>query len=278
MDAEDIVLDLFYGRWRSQTLYTGVKLGVFEVMDREPKTANDVASRLNLDPDLGYRLLRALAALRVLREHDRVFTIEDAGELLRSDHPKSMRDAVLLREGPEHTAIWRHLPAMVQEGQQNGFAREYGTTAFEYANRVPSYADAFNAGMSSQSNLQAAWTLQMLGQVDLSSTGTMCDVGGGQGHLLCHLLSRYRHATGTVLDRPGVADAVASPWARLLGVEDRCAFVAGDMFEDVPSADAYCLKLILHDWTDSECLQILRNLRRRASNAGKSTASRIDFG
>jgi hypothetical protein len=36
----------------------------------------------------------------------------------------------------------------------------------------------------------------------------------------------------------------------------------GDFFEKVPvQADCYVMKSILHDWTDSSCLAILRNLR-----------------
>ena len=33
--------------------------------------------------------------------------------------------------------------------------------------------------------------------------------------------------------------------------------------------DAYVAKSVLHDWTDDECLQIVRNLRRAVSGAGR---------
>lgn len=162
-DARETVLELFYGRWRSQTLYAGVKLGIFEVVGPEPKGALQIARELELDSALCYRLLRALKALGVLHEHDaQAFSITLAGDMLRSGHPQSMRDAFLLREGPEHTAVWKHLPAIVRHGQPNGFIREYGTTAFDHAMRDPSYGDAFNAGMSSQSNLQTIWTIEAL--------------------------------------------------------------------------------------------------------------------
>jgi hypothetical protein len=32
------------------------------------------------------------------------------------------------------------------------------------------------------------------------------------------------------------------------------------MFKQVPPADAYSLKMILHDWDDHECIEILSNL------------------
>ena len=37
------------------------------------------------------------------------------------------------------------------------------------------------------------------------------------------------------------------------------------MFAQVPAADAYSLKLILHDWDDQECVAILANIRAAAT-------------
>ena len=254
----DLVLDLFYGRWRSQTLHAGVALGVFEAIGAEPVAAAALAHQLGLDAAFAYRLLRAMASMGVLREHgERTFSLTDAGAILRADHPQSMRDALLLREGPEHTAIWKHLPAIVRDGGANGFLREYGTDAFSRATEDGTYGRAFDAGMSSQSNLQSAWTIEALCGCDLGDVGMLCDVGGGQGHLLGHLLLRHPHLRGIVLDRPSVLADRPSPWPARLGVGDRCSAVAGDMFVDVPSADAYVMKMILHDWNDDECVRIL---------------------
>ena len=270
MNPQQTLLELFYGRWRSQTLYAGVKLGIFEVVEQQGRTAEQIARQLDLDPALTFRLLRALCALKVLAAHDTgAFSVTPAGELLRGGHPQSMRDAFLLREGPEHTAVWKHLPAIVRDGKQTGFTREYGTTAFDYATCVPSYGDAFNAGMSSQSNLQTTWTLEALRDCDFTSIAHLCDVGGGRGHLLCHLLAAHHHLRGTVLERSSVIGDEQASMAQRLQVSDRCAFVAGDMFEDVPAADAYTLKMILHDWDDDECVRILGNLRRRAAPPGR---------
>ena len=41
------------------------------------------------------------------------------------------------------------------------------------------------------------------------------------------------------------------------------------MFEAAPSADAYIMKLILHDWNDDECVQILKNQYRAAKPGGR---------
>jgi hypothetical protein len=267
---QEIVLDLLYGRWRSQTAHAGVELGVFEAADWVPKPAAQLAGELGLDAALALRLLRALRALGLLDEHAGAsFTLTEAGEMLRADHPQSMRDTMLLREGAEHTAIWKHLPEMIREGRQDGFLREYGMTGFEYAARHAPYRQAFDAAMSSQSHLQTRWALAALADAGLGSIGHLCDVGGGHGHLLAHLLQRHPHMNGTVLEQPGVLPGGRVPWAERLGVADRCAAASGDMFEDVPAADAYIMKLVLHDWDDETCIRILQRQHARAPGAGR---------
>ena len=46
--AQDKVLDLIFGRWRSQILYAGVKLGVFEAVREGTKNAATIAQELGL--------------------------------------------------------------------------------------------------------------------------------------------------------------------------------------------------------------------------------------
>jgi len=54
------------------------------------------------------------------------------------------------------------------------------------------------------------------------------------------------------------------------GLLDRCEFIAGDFFQDVPAgADLYILSGVLHDWGDEQCLKILRNCRRAIPITGR---------
>jgi len=100
-DPQSTVLDLLYERWRNQVLYAGVKLDLFEAIDDSPKAAESIARDRSLDPAMTYRLLRALASMGVLREHDdKRFSITPEGRFLRADHARSLRHVVLLREGP----------------------------------------------------------------------------------------------------------------------------------------------------------------------------------
>lgn len=111
--------------------------------------------------------------------------------------------------------------------------------------------------------------LEALDTYDFTQFSHVCDVGGGQGHTLSHLLEANPHLEGTILDLPNVVEDEASHWAPKLGVEDRCNYIAGDMFESVPAADAYVLKFILHDWPDEECVDILSTIHEAAPQDGR---------
>src|SRR5918996_5813076 len=177
--------DIIFGRWKSQILYAGVRLGIFDYATSHVKNTADIANELGLDARLAYRLLRALSSMGLLKEESNRtgFSITPQGQLLRKDHPQTLRGVTLLEEGPEHYAIWKHLPAMIKDGQQNAFPREYGYKLFDYMNRNPDYAGVFNQAMTSYSAAQTTWVLEALDRCDFSNILHICDIGGGSGHL-----------------------------------------------------------------------------------------------
>ena len=220
MSQQDDVLDLIFGRWRSQILHAGTKLGIFEYVGDEPRSSEAIAADLDLDSALAYRLMRALAALGLLQEgNDRAFSITESGALLQAEHPQSLRAMTLLEEGPEHYALWTHLTDMVRDGKQNAFVREYGHMAFDHAAADVDYGSRFNAAMSSYSNVQTALVLEALTKRGLPASARLCDIAGGHGHMLCHLLVENPEFTGCVIDLPNVVDDVGVshpvPWTQV---------------------------------------------------------------
>ena len=269
-DAGARVIDLIFARWRSQILYVGVKLGVFDALARGPKNTIRVARELDVDAGMLYRLMRALGSLELLQEDTtRTFSLTPLGELLCRDHPHTLRGMTLLEEGPEHYAAWQHLADLIQEGQQNAPLREFGQPMFEYAAQHPNYGAIFNEAMSSYSSMDNALVLEALEHYDFAGISHLCDVGGGHGSTLCSLLVKYPHLQGTVLDLPSVLAQHELLWADKMGVGDRCTYVPRDMFRAVPLADAYMVKRVMHDWNDAECGQILSTMHRAPPQQGR---------
>jgi hypothetical protein len=84
------------------------------------------------------------------------------------------------------------------------------------------------------------------------------DAGGGYGGAVSTLLRLHPGMRGAVIDLPYLAED-ARAYLRKAGVADRCQFLPGDFFEELPSGyDCYLLKYIVHDWGDADALQILR--------------------
>lgn len=265
-DVEAHARSLIEGRWASQILTTALELGLLARIGEEPTPASGVAEELDLDPDNTYRLLRALGSLGVVDESEgRRFAITPVGSLFQPGTP--FHALTRLTHAPPVRAAWDHLPEIVRDGGPHGFQREFGRTIFEHRVEEPSFGRLFNAAMSSSSAPQTRWTLDALDSYDFSRFSHVCDVGGGHGHLLASLLAAVPHLEGTVLDLPDVLADEDALWAADLGVEDRCDYVVGDMFEAVPVADAHFLKRILHNWTDEECVRILDTVHN-ASPAG----------
>ena len=139
----------------------------------------------------------------------------------------------------------------------------------DYLRANPAFGAVFNQAMTSYSAIQTQEILAALAAEDFSRIRTLCDVGGGHGHLGCALAQAYRHLNVTILDLPEVVAETDQLWAPKLGLSERCRYVAGDMFREVPAADAFLLKFVLHDWSDAECVRILANARRAVSGAGR---------
>jgi hypothetical protein len=256
--------------WSGQLLYVAVDLGVIDLLDAEPTAARTVAEELDLHADACYRFLRALSHFDVLDEDDeRRFSLTPVGELFLADHPHSLRHALRVDRSPEWIRPMLHLDDVLQEGRPTGFERTFETDFFDYLEANPDFAEAFNEHMSARTEQEAELVLEALADYEFEGLDHVCDVGGGHGLLLCRLLEAEPHLEGTVLELESVLAEEDSLWAPKLGVEDRCTYAAGDMFEAVPQADAYLLKVILHDWEDDECVDILSTVHDAAPPNGR---------
>lgn len=255
---------------RGQTVYAGVDLGIVDLVGEDPKSTSDIMAELGLPEEYTSRLLRALDVYGVLDEDDDGrFILTPVGERFQSDHPESVRDYLMFFYNPTRFGAVRHIPEIVAEGDTTGYELEYGKSMFEMFDEDPEFSEQFNGMQDLSSQGETEQILETLGAVDFSQFSTVCDVGGGYGDLLCRLLDRYPDLEGSVLELPSVLAEEEHLWAPKLGVEDRCNYVAGDMFEEVPDADAYIMKAILHDWADEDCVQILRNVHQAAPEAGR---------
>lgn len=250
--------------------HCAVKLGITELLDEEPLLDEEIVSRAGLDPDFGARLLRALRVFGVIEtaSEDRM-RLSPAGKYFTKSHPESLRDVILYFYSPARLRVLPHLPDIVSEGGPYGFPREHGMGVYEYYEENPELAATFNGFQSSNWGPEPHKILQTLDNFGLTDVSKICDVGGGHGIVLSHLLQEHPHLDGIVLDLPHAIEQTEQHWAPKLGVSDRCTYVAGDMFDEVPDADTYFLSSVLHNWDDDECVEILSNIYSAAPDDGQ---------
>ncbi|KAF2323776.1 hypothetical protein GH714_036890 [Hevea brasiliensis] len=90
---------------------------------------------------------------------------------------------------------------------------------------------------------------------------SLVDVGGGSGVAINMVISKYPSITAINFDLSHVVKEAPT----LHGVKH----VGGDMFSDIPSADAIMMKEALHNWSDEHCIKILKNCYDTLQTGGK---------
>uniref|UniRef100_A0ACD5VLB9 Uncharacterized protein n=1 Tax=Avena sativa TaxID=4498 RepID=A0ACD5VLB9_AVESA len=124
------------------------------------------------------------------------------------------------------------------------------------------FGAAFNDAMACDGRFVMDLIVRGNGRDLFRELASLVDVGGGSGGAAKAIAAAFPHVKCSVLELPHV---VASVPAGDGGVE----FVAGDMFEHVPKADAVLLKWILHGWGDGECAKILRRCKEAVPAGGR---------
>ncbi len=252
------LLDLIQGSVITQALYAVTQLGIADILSHGPLSPDEIATRAEADPDAVYRVLRMLSGYGVFAERgDGKYELTPMAEALRADAPDSMRGIALLMGHPLFWEDWGHLLDSVRTGEAS-LPGHRGMSAYEYLGANPEFAMTFFQGMGSMS---APETDTVIAAHDFSRYSTIVDVGGGRGALLAGILDRAGASRGVLFDAPHNCAEAAGVLAAA-GVADRATIEHGSYFESVPAGgDAYLLKHTLHDFSEDQCLAVLKNIR-----------------
>lgn len=247
---------LLNGYQATQAIHAAARLGVADHLDdTEPTPVEVLAMAVGAQPQALYRLMRALAALGVFREHEgQAFCLAPMGACLRSEAPDSLRPWASFLGETSRWRAWGHLAESVRTGRY-AFEAVHGMDCWEYRRRHPEAAELFHAAMASNSSrIDRA----VLAACDLRGRRHLGDIGGGRGSLLAEALAAHPELRGTLFDQPEVV-AEAESLLAAAGVRQRCRLVGGDFFAAIPTGcDALLLKFILHDWNDEQAIELLR--------------------
>ncbi|CAN4087096.1 unnamed protein product [Withania somnifera] len=257
-------------------LHSTVQLDVFEILAKAKATklsALEIVSHMPncKNPDAAVMLDRMLYVLASYSLFDcslveeengvtrRVYGLSGVGKFfVRDEDGASMGPLLALLQDKVFINSWFELKDAVLEGGVP-FDRVHGVHAFEYPKLDPKFNDVFNKAMINNTTVVMKKILENYNGFE--NLNTLVDVGGGLGVNLKMITSKYPTIKGTNFDLPHVVQHAPS----CPGVEH----VGGDMFENVPEGDAIFMKWILHDWSDSHCLKLLKNCHKALPDNGK---------
>ncbi|XP_057842886.2 (R,S)-reticuline 7-O-methyltransferase [Cryptomeria japonica] len=249
-----------------------VLLGIPDIIARHgPKATlslSQIAAELPTQkPDVNclFRILRFLVAKNFFRaetserENEVRYGLTPASKwMLKDGASLSMSAMLLMQDDVRSVAPLHHLNECILEGGV-AFEKAHGLQSWDYAVAHPQYSDLFNQAMACNANIVMKAILSKY--EGFQGLNSLVDVGGGIGATVGEIVKAHPTINGINYDLPHVI--ATAP--HFTGVKH----VGGDMFKEVPSADAVFMKWVLHDWGDEDCVKILKQCRKAIPETGK---------
>jgi SAM-dependent methyltransferase len=256
-----VMLEKIFGAWVAQGIAVAAELKVADALADGPLPIDELARRLDADPDALARLLRALISEGIfIQRGDGRYALNALAETLRSDAPISTAGMARWLGAPQHRETWSHLVDSVRTGEAMT-PKLRGMGAFEYLAEHPELQAIFNNAMTSMSESAVD---AVVAAYDFAPFPTVVDVGGGHGRLLAAIVAATPGIRGVLYDLPQVVEGAPDLLGKF-GVADRVRTVHGSFFDNVPEGgDAYISKNVIHDWADADAVKILSNVRKAA--------------
>ena len=259
------LFEILMGQWIARCVQVAANLGVADALGDSPKSVEELAQATDTHAPTLYRLLRSLASRGIFTEvRPGYFAQTELSAVLRSNQPGSLNALVRTYGSEWQWRAWGDLEYSIRTGKA---AAEHvlGQRLFEYLKTHPQDIKLYQQGLTSVSEIINKTLAHVY---DFSSFDTLVDVGGGHGSLLMTILASYPNLRGTLFDQAQVIEHAREHIAS--GVSERMHLVAGDFFVSVPEGgDAYLLKQVLHDWSDEDCIRILKACRQAMKPSSK---------
>lgn len=253
-----LLMNMTQGMFHLYLLYATQNAGIYNNLQHEPKTIEQLSEACNIEKNLLKRLIRPVMAIGCIEKIEGKLVLTELGEVLCDDTKDSL--AGFLRFNVKvATAYWSKMDMALTHGimpfeelEKQGFfsAQMDENTKFEDFNKMM---------RESSKNIDLTNYLQTRTKVPDS----ICDIGGGAGDIISKFLNFYPKAKGIVRDLPLAKDACIENLITRGITKERFEFQVADFFKETPpEAQLYLLSRILHDWDDEKCQTILSNISR----------------
>jgi demethylspheroidene O-methyltransferase len=252
------LFDLCAGFVYSQVLFAAVRLRLLEAVEAQPRTAAELAVRLDLPLEAASRLLDAATSLKLLerRSQDRYGLGIHGASLLGNPAVARMVEhhCLFYRDLVDPVALLRGVRRATELNEFWSYAR-HGSTLGDDA-QVAGYSELMAGSL-------ALLAEDILEAYPPGRHHCLLDVGGGDGAFLEAAAAKSPHLKLMLFDLPAVARRARERLGRA-GLCSRTTVMGGDVFgDDLPTgADLVSLVRVIHDHDDLQALRILQAVRR----------------
>ncbi|KAL7596297.1 hypothetical protein Lser_V15G30003 [Lactuca serriola] len=252
-----------YGAFDGMALRCCVELCIPDIIsnNNRPTTLSEIASgieSLSIDVDGLRRLMRFMVYRKVFNEEDgegseKLYSLNHCSKLLLSSTNVTLAPLVMMFTNPVISLPINALSQSVKEGGTT-FKHTHGEEFFDFALLNSGFNRIFNEGMACTAKITMDAIISVYKDGFLGSKGSVVDVGGGTGVAISEIVKTYPHLKGINFDLPHVISTAPT--------YDGVTHVAGDMFKAIPHAETIFMKWILHNWSNDDCVKILKNCRK----------------
>ncbi|KAK6264671.1 hypothetical protein QUC31_012866 [Theobroma cacao] len=248
----------------SMSLKCAVQLGIPDIVHShgESIALSELVSALQIHPaktNCVYRLMRMLVhsgffGTTKVHEHDQkeeAYVLTPSSKLLLTDKINCLSPFVLEVLDPISVNPFHFLGDWIKGDKNTAFEIAHSLSFWDYVDQNLEFKDLFHEAMARDSQMMNLVIKDY--KLIFEGLSSLVDVGGGRGCIAKIISKAYPHLKCTVLDLPHV---VAN-----LPESENLNFIGGDMFQYIPSTDAILMKHILHDWSDEDCIKILKKCR-----------------
>ncbi|CAK8540730.1 unnamed protein product [Lathyrus sativus] len=160
---------------------------------------------------------------------------------------------------PAALGSFHQLKEWIYEEDLTLFDVTLGSDLWVFLNTNPEHHISFNEAMASDTKI-INFAMKDCNLV-FEGLETIVDVGGGNGTMGKIISETFPKLKCVVFDRPEVVENLSG--------NSNLTYVGGDMFTSIPRADAVLLKFIFHDWTDKDCIKILKKCKEAITSDEK---------
>ncbi len=258
--------DLATAYWFSETLFTAVELGVFDLLEPEGMSLEDLSRKLRVKKEALSRFLRALCQMGLICNFAGRLEGQGGGEKLYFNSEASNRYLVTGRDGYlGHSVLWRRelcgpwagLKDCLKKGGRKDFLPGDDENALKERRR------RYITAMDGVARAKVKEMLPLLGAFPLE--GELLDAGCGSGAVAVGLLEHAPSLKATLMDLPEVLELARKEFLFSPGKE-KIKFCAANMLKKWPFEEGrfnlVILSNIIHVYSRKELRHILKNAAR----------------